>query len=958
MAALVFPANPIIGQQYTPDGLAHTYEWDGEKWVLLAPAGGGVTNPLTADLDVGIHSIISDQSRDIRLTPNGTGNVSLGTMTFDADQSIGAPQNQYVLTYFSGSDEIMLAPAPGAGGGNSWSDPVDSNIVPTGADGTYDLGSTAFRFAELHVDAIPVNADGDVVAGNFVLGADQVVGAGQDGYALVYSDATGRITLQPVSGSGATELNGLTDVTISAPAIQHVLVNNGAGQFVNRLLDAGDLQSGALDDARVAQTNVTQHQAALSITEGQISDLQNYLLNVVEDPTPELGGSLSTLGKQIEYRAADTTLIGISGTTITEDGLYALYSPDGGFVPGRGGWLIDAGGIEIYGGAVALPQLAAPDNSFRQLYIDDAGQLIGVEPPAQTWTEPDTDTAVVDLGTGTDTPAWTQLPNLAITVPAQGVSPGERLTVYARLYVTNKSSNQSGDINIGFGVDGAVPTVGELFPIAGGFAGLATVSLFTASATITAGQVISVFARRANGTNAQYGLDLDGTLIAHELVVTVEAQGGGGISDGDKGDITVSGAGTVWTVNNGAITPAKRADMAAWTLSGRNNAAAGVPQDIGVGDISEQLTPATGFKLLGWDGTTLSLADVGNLPTGGGGEVNTGTNVGSGADLVDGPNVGLAIPIRGLNALSTRLSIAANVPAQNIDLDVVEANINRGNLTGTQTLATISDSGALAALNTVGTAQIDASAVTNTELANMAQNLIKGRAASSGTGAPVDLTDVQVRAIINVEDGATGDQTGAEIKALYEAEANTNAFTDAEKTNLGNQSGTNTGDEVSATTTVEGVAELATQGEVDGGADTTRIVTPATLANTTAVYSPNNPPPGGAAILVHPVGIKNPAVGDVLAVEIPAAGTVTRVSAAHAGTLTSATVQLHKAATYDGVRTAILSAPLTSSTAKQVTTAFADANLAQNDSIILEVTATAGTVGLNDQVVVNMHVQY
>lgn len=35
-----------------------------------------------------------------------------------------------------------------------------------------------------------------------------------------------------------------------------------------------------------------------------------------------------------------------------------------------------------------------------------------------------------------------------------------------------------------------------------------------------------------------------------------------------------------------------------------------------------------------------------------------------------------------------------------------------------------------------------------------------------------------------IEAGATGDQTGAEIKALYEAEANTNAFTDAEKTKL------------------------------------------------------------------------------------------------------------------------------------------------------------------------------
>ena len=35
-----------------------------------------------------------------------------------------------------------------------------------------------------------------------------------------------------------------------------------------------------------------------------------------------------------------------------------------------------------------------------------------------------------------------------------------------------------------------------------------------------------------------------------------------------------------------------------------------------------------------------------------------------------------------------------------------------------------------------------------------------------------------------IEDGATADQTGAEIKTAYELEADTNAFTDAEKATL------------------------------------------------------------------------------------------------------------------------------------------------------------------------------
>lgn len=70
------------------------------------------------------------------------------------------------------------------------------------------------------------------------------------------------------------------------------------------------------------------------------------------------------------------------------------------------------------------------------------------------------------------------------------------------------------------------------------------------------------------------------------------------------------------------------------------------------------------------------------------------------------------------------------------------------------------------------------------------------------------------------------DQTGAEIKALYEAEANTNAYTDSEKTVVGATSGTNTGDEAVASLTVSGTVELATITETNTGTDATRAVTP------------------------------------------------------------------------------------------------------------------------------------
>lgn len=113
----------------------------------------------------------------------------------------------------------------------------------------------------------------------------------------------------------------------------------------------------------------------------------------------------------------------------------------------------------------------------------------------------------------------------------------------------------------------------------------------------------------------------------------------------------------------------------------------------------------------------------------------------------------------------------------------------------------------------------------------IAEQTMLGRITS---GNIIGLTATQIRTLINVEDGSTADQSDAEIKTAYENNSNTNAFTDAEQTNLGNQSGTNTGDEAAASTTVAGISELATIAETDTGTDTGRTITPDALAGSYA----------------------------------------------------------------------------------------------------------------------------
>jgi hypothetical protein len=104
---------------------------------------------------------------------------------------------------------------------------------------------------------------------------------------------------------------------------------------------------------------------------------------------------------------------------------------------------------------------------------------------------------------------------------------------------------------------------------------------------------------------------------------------------------------------------------------------------------------------------------------------------------------------------------------------------------------------------------INPGAITNTKLTTVPTQTFKGRN-TAGTGSPEDLTASEARAILNVEDGATADQTDSEIKIAYESNVDTNAFTDSEKTNLSNQSGTNTGDET--TLTIQSKRPLKTVG--------------------------------------------------------------------------------------------------------------------------------------------------
>ena len=72
--------------------------------VNISPNGTGsviINTDLDVDnININGNSITStDINGDITISPNGTGDVNIGSLTFDADQTIGASEDDYVLTY-------------------------------------------------------------------------------------------------------------------------------------------------------------------------------------------------------------------------------------------------------------------------------------------------------------------------------------------------------------------------------------------------------------------------------------------------------------------------------------------------------------------------------------------------------------------------------------------------------------------------------------------------------------------------------------------------------------------------------------------------------------------------------------------------------------------------------------------------------------------------------------------
>lgn len=171
-----------------------------------------------------------------------------------------------------------------------------------------------------------------------------------------------------------------------------------------------------------------------------------------------------------------------------------------------------------------------------------------------------------------------------------------------------------------------------------------------------------------------------------QQVVTLSTSGG--VSDGDKGDITVSGSGTVWSIDNGAVTLAKQANMTSQRLIGRISALSGAPEELhfsgGIesdGASGIQTSAFTGDVTKAAGGTITAIAPSVTLTT-----PNLGTPASGTLTNCSGlPNAGVV----GLGTLATQSGTFSGTSSGTNTGDQTSVSGNAGTATALQTARTI-----------------------------------------------------------------------------------------------------------------------------------------------------------------------------------------------------------------------------------------------------------------------------
>lgn len=319
-------------------------------------------------------------------------------------------------------------------------------------------------------------------------------------------------------------------------------------------------------------------------------------------------------------------------------------------------------------------------------------------------------------------------------------------------------------------------------------------------------------------------------------VTQVVGGASGGVSDGDKGDIIVSGSGAVWTIDPGAVTLGKLADLATSTILGRTTAGTGSPEALTATQVRTILNVANGATANAADAVLLARANHTGTQAAGTitGLAGVATS-GSAADLTAGtlPAARFDDTAHGTRA-GGALHAVATVSVAGF-LSAADKTKLDGVATGANNYIHPNHSGDVTSVAD-GATTIAANAVGFTKLADIATDSLIGRD-TAGTGDPEAITvsgGIEFSGTGSIRTGAfTGDVTktagGTALTIAANAVDNTKAADMAANTVKVNATGATADPADLAVTTNSVVGRVA--GNIVAGPLVDAQVAAATLTN-------------------------------------------------------------------------------------------------------------------------------